>query len=101
MADEQEKTEDPTGKKLDEARKKGQLARSKELSTTLVLVVSGIMFLVVGGTIAKAVFGMMKSMFTMSRDQTYDTTYLFSAWGYAISTVAGPVLTYMVVAMIA
>lgn len=101
MADEQEKTEDPTGKKLDEARKKGQLARSKELSTTLVLVVSGIMFLVVGGTIAKAVFGMMKSMFQMSRDQTYDTTYLFSAWGYAITSVAGPVLTYMVVAMIA
>ena len=38
MADEQEKTEDPTGKRLEDARKKGQLARSKELSTALVLV---------------------------------------------------------------
>jgi flagellar biosynthesis protein FlhB len=33
MADESEKTEDPTSKKVDESRKKGQIARSKELST--------------------------------------------------------------------
>lgn len=101
MADEQEKTEDPTGKKLDDSRKKGRLARSRELSTTLVLVVSGVMFLVMGGTIAKAVFGMMQSMFQLSRSQTYDTTYMFQAWGFALTSVAGPVLTYMIVAMIA
>ena len=40
MADSSEKTEDPTGKKIEDARKKGQLARSRELSTTLVLIVS-------------------------------------------------------------
>ena len=101
MADEQEKTEDPTGKKLDDSRKKGRLARSRELSTALVLVVSGVMFLVMGGTIAQAIFGMMKGMFQLSRSQTYDTTYMFQAWGLAFTSVAGPVLTYMIVAMIA
>jgi len=101
MADEQEKTEDPTGKKLDDARKKGQLARSRELSTTLVLVVSGVMFLVMGGTIAQAIFGMMKNMFQLSRDQTYDATHMFGAWVYGFSAVAAPVLLYMVVAMAA
>lgn len=101
MADAHEKTEDPTSKKLEDARKKGQLARSKELSTTLVLVASGLMFLLVGGYIAKALFLVMQRMFTMSRDETYDTTHMFAAWGEALVDVSVPVLAYMIVAMIA
>ena len=101
MADEQEKTEDPTGKRLEDARKKGQLARSKELSTALVLVASGVMFLLMGGTIATAIFGMMQDMFTLSRDETYDTTHMFNAWVQGFSAVAGPVMLYMIVAVIA
>ena len=34
----QERSEEPTGKRLDEARKKGQVARSRELNTFLVVV---------------------------------------------------------------
>ncbi len=101
MADEQEKTEDPTGKRLEDARKKGQLARSKELSTALVLVASGVMFLLMGGTIATAIYGMMQDMFTLSRDETYDTTHMFNAWVQGFSAVAGPVMLYMIVAVIA
>jgi flagellar biosynthetic protein FlhB len=101
MADSSEKTEDPTGKKLDDARKKGQLARSRELSTTLVLVVSAFMFLMVGGWIAESVFKLTQRMFVLSRDETYDTTHMFAAWGEAFSSIAAPVLVYMVVAMIA
>ncbi|RDV25081.1 flagellar biosynthesis protein FlhB [Alteromonas aestuariivivens] len=101
MADAHEKTEDPTGKKLEDARKKGQLARSRELSTTLVLIVSGLMFLLIGGVIAKAVFEMTRRAFTLSRDETYDTTHMFSAWGESLLGVGGPVLLYMIVAMIA
>ena len=101
MADQQDKTEDPTSKRLEDARKKGQLARSRELSTALVLVASGIMFLLLGGTIAKAIFGMMEDMFTLSRDETYDMTHMFNAWAQGFSAVAGPVLLYMIVAMAA
>ena len=35
MADSSEKTEDPTPKKLRDARKKGQVAKSKEVSSTI------------------------------------------------------------------
>ena len=101
MADSNEKTEDPTGKKLEDARKKGQVARSRELSTTLVLVVSAVMFLFVGGWIAESVFSLTQRMFILSRDETYDTTHMFAAWGAAFKTIAAPVLLYMVVAMIA
>ncbi len=101
MADAHEKTEEPTSKKLEEARKKGQLARSRELSTTLVLITSAVMFLLVGGYIAKAVFEVMQRMFTLSRDETYDTTHMFSAWGEALVDVSFPVILYMIVALIA
>ncbi len=37
MADDSEKTEDPTGKRLDEARAKGNLPRSAELTTAFML----------------------------------------------------------------
>ncbi|MBP8127242.1 MAG: EscU/YscU/HrcU family type III secretion system export apparatus switch protein, partial [Aeromonadaceae bacterium] len=38
MAEEgQEKTEAPTGKRLDEAKQKGQVPRSKEMGTAVVL----------------------------------------------------------------
>ena len=48
MADSSEKTEDPTGKNSKMPEKKGTV-RSRELSTTLVLIVSAFMFLFVGG----------------------------------------------------
>ena len=63
MSDSAEKTEDPTGKKLEDARKKGQIARSRELSTTLVLIISAVMFLFVGSWIAESVFTLTRRMF--------------------------------------
>ena len=41
----QEKTEEPTSKKLEDAKKKGQIARSKELGTMFVLIFSAISLL--------------------------------------------------------
>ncbi|MCU7555031.1 flagellar biosynthesis protein FlhB [Alteromonas sp. ASW11-19] len=101
MADTHEKTEDPTGKKLDDAKKKGQLARSRELSTTLVLIGSAIMFLVLGGQIAQALYIVTRRSFSLSRDETYDVTHMFSAWGEAFMNISSPVLIYMTVTMVA
>ncbi len=100
MADTDDKTEDPTQKKTDEARKKGQVARSKELSTALVLIFSGAMFLVIGEQLAEALYSIAVRMFTLSRDETYDVTHMFGAWGEALSTVALPVIMFQIVAMI-
>jgi flagellar biosynthetic protein FlhB len=101
MADSHEKTEDPTAKKTSDSRKKGQIARSRELSTTLVLVGSAIAFLLIGEGIAKAVYQVTLRTFTLSRDETYDINHMFQAWGYAFETISIPVLTYMLMATIA
>ena len=52
MAEEQtgqERTEQPTERRLQEARKKGQVPRSKELNTMLSLLLASISLLVVTG----------------------------------------------------
>ncbi|MDP5039387.1 MAG: EscU/YscU/HrcU family type III secretion system export apparatus switch protein, partial [Paraglaciecola sp.] len=97
MADESDKTEDPTGKKVDDSRKKGQIARSKELSTALVLVGSAACLMLMSSSIAEAMFNITQRTFTLSRDETYDYNHMFQAWGQAIETIASPVLLFMFV----
>lgn len=101
MADESDKTEDPTSKKLDDTRKKGQIARSRELSTTLVLVASGICCLLLGPSIAEAIFKITKRTFTLSRDETYDFNHMFQAWGYALEIISFPVLLFLFIIAVA
>jgi flagellar biosynthetic protein FlhB len=101
MADDSyEKTEEPTPKKLEDAREKGQVARSKELSTALVLVSSGIAFFFVGSYIAKAMFDVMKRSFTLSRDETYDKVHMFQILEMSLSESSLPVLMFMIISMI-
>ena len=53
MAEEQqgqERTEEPTAKRLNEARKKGQVARSRELNTLLVMLASAVALWLLSGT---------------------------------------------------
>ena len=101
MSDAHEKTEEPTEKKLQDAAEKGQIARSKELSTALVLVVSALVFMLMGGWLAEELYLVMSRTFTLSRDETYDITHMFSAWDEAISAVGWPLLFYMIISTIA
>ena len=55
-ASDQEKTEDPTAKRLADARAKGQVPRSRELATALV-VLAGAGTLVGGGSVQAFVPG--------------------------------------------
>ena len=55
MAEEQDdsqKTEDPTSRRLDEARKRGQVANSREVNNLLMLGVFSLSVLLFGGTAA-------------------------------------------------
>lgn len=95
-----EKTEEPTPKKLEDARKKGQIARSKELTTTLLLVFSAFALLMFGKYIANAVYNITQRTFTLSRDETYDHKHMFQVLEMAVSEVSFPLLVFILVAMI-
>lgn len=95
-----EKTEEPTSKKLEDARKKGQIARSKELSTTLVLVSSALAIFVVGRFIAEAMYGIYTRSFTLSRDETYDIQHMFQILDMSVKESAAPLIMFMIIAMV-
>ena len=103
MAEEsdQEKTEEPTAKRLDDARKKGQIARSKELGTTGVLIASAASMLMFGGSLAEALMTSMKAQFVLERDDAYDSTKMFTSLGDMISEVMWPMFSIFAVILVA
>ncbi|WP_286239952.1 flagellar biosynthesis protein FlhB [Neptuniibacter halophilus] len=77
----QEKTEDPTPKRLREAREKGDVPRSKELATTLVLMAAVFSVIIFGSQLANSLLGMMESNFVLDRQAVFDTNKMFSHFG--------------------
>lgn len=76
-SDGQERTEKASPKRQEDARKKGQVARSKELASVSLLVVGSLSFMWFGGDLAKALMGMMKRFFHLSREEIFDLGKLF------------------------
>ncbi len=74
MAEEsgQEKTEEPTGKRLEEAREKGQVPRSRELTTVLVLIISAVMLFFIGENIVADLAEVMNQSFSFTRKELFD-----------------------------
>ncbi|HDN9005626.1 MULTISPECIES: flagellar biosynthesis protein FlhB [Aeromonas] len=73
MADtDQERTEQPTGKRLQQAREKGQIARSKELGTASVLLSAVFGLLFIKGYLANAMLKVVTMGFTLNREQAFD-----------------------------
>jgi flagellar biosynthetic protein FlhB len=66
MAQDQDKTEKPTGKRRQEARKKGQVAKSRELASVAVLGSCLIYFYFEASTMANRLMEMMKLSFRKS-----------------------------------
>ena len=74
MAEEtgQDKTEQPTPKRLREAREKGDIPRSKELSATVLLLAAGIAALLFGAQVAQSMAIMMSDNLVLDRTDVSD-----------------------------
>lgn len=97
----QERTEEPTDKKVRESRRKGQVARSKELGTTFVLIFSAIALLLYGPAIAKGLYNIMGRGLTLNRNETYDTTKMFAVWGEMFSELLFPMAMFVFIISLA
>ncbi len=91
-SDSGEKTEEPTAKKLSEARKKGQIARSKDLGTMFVLVGSAAALLLMGNALVEGLSVMMKRLFSLNRRETMDVHALYQVASDAVSAILVPFL---------
>lgn len=84
----QEKTEEPTPRRLEKAREDGQAPRSKELTTTAVLLGATIGLLWFGQFLSDKLSAIFRYNFTVPREAVFDTTsminYLTQSFGDAI-----------------
>ena len=71
----QEKTQPATPKKLQEAREKGDVPRSRELATSLLLLGAVAMIFVSGGHLASTLGGIFANSFTIARTNIFDSYF--------------------------
>jgi flagellar biosynthesis protein FlhB len=101
---EAERTEQPTPKRLEEARKKGQIPRSTELSAAAVILTVGGGLHFLGGYMGTRFNGLMASSLQLTREQSVDESLMFSTMttraAHALLACA-PILGLTLVAAIA
>lgn len=74
----QEKTEEPTPRKLDKAREDGQIPRSRDLTTTFILLAGTIGLYSTGQSIAESFVGLTRNNFSLTRVEVFDTEAMFA-----------------------
>ena len=72
----QERTEEATPKRQEDARGKGQIGRSRELNTMALLLMASTGFFVFGGYMVNNISWLMINYFSLNRAQFYDSTQL-------------------------
>ena len=100
-SDGQERTEDATPKRLQQAREKGQVARSKELASVSVLVIGSVALMWFGEGLARALFNVMGRLFNLSREEIFDLDKLFDIVLGSMGGLLFPLLLILFVLFIA
>ncbi|UVJ45450.1 flagellar biosynthesis protein FlhB [Pseudomonas sp. LS1212] len=99
----QDKTEDPTEKRKQDSREKGEIARSKELNTLAVMLAGAGGLLVFGGGLAQMMMDLMRINFTLSREVIVDERSMalfLLASGKMALVAAQPLLLVMLIAAV-
>lgn len=97
----QEKTEEPTAKRLDKAKEDGQIPRSKELTTSFVLLAGTIGLMIFGGGLVKRLAEIFRYNFSFERDHVFDTTKMIAQLAHSFYEVLWVLVPYFSVLGIA
>ncbi len=99
----QEKTEEPTAKRLEKAREDGQIPRSKELSTSLILITGALSLWIFGGYLFNAEKNIFELNFVLEREHLFDEKQMvihLAASALEAIVAISPVLILLVIAAI-
>jgi flagellar biosynthetic protein FlhB len=97
----QEKTEQATPKKLQEAREQGQVPRSRELDTLIMLLVSAATFLMLGKQIIGGLLDMLRSNFVIERALLFNSAVIPELFWRALNEGIGILFPFFLIMVIA
>ncbi len=82
--DGQEKSQEPTAKRIADARKKGQVPRSRELNTMALTMVGVAALMLMAGSFTETLEKLFRSNFILAREDIFDPNALMAHLGLAI-----------------
>lgn len=97
----QEKTEEPTARRLEKAREEGQVPRSKDLNTTLVLLAGALGLLAFGSYAAELIVKMAAFNFQFEREAAFDSKLMFSHLGASMWQAAVALMPWFTIVLLA
>jgi flagellar biosynthetic protein FlhB len=97
----QEKTEEATAKKLQDAREEGQIPRSRELDTLIMLLVSAIAFLMLGERIVGGLLDLLRSNFVIEREMLFNTAIIPELFWRAVNQGISILMPFFFVLVVA
>ena len=77
-----EKSEEPTAKRLEDAKKKGQIARSRDFNTMIIIALAATALIILGQTIVSDLGTLMVHYFQPTREDIFDPQGMIR-WFYA------------------
>ncbi|MCU7893463.1 MAG: flagellar type III secretion system protein FlhB [Candidatus Thiodiazotropha sp. (ex Ustalcina ferruginea)] len=97
----QEKTEQPSSKRLLDAKRKGQVPRSKELNSMAVTMMGVVALVMMSHTIGSSLSDMMSQSFVLTREQIFDTHTMGIQLGVGLGQVLLALIPFFLIVIIA
>jgi flagellar biosynthetic protein FlhB len=100
MADQnndQEKTEEPTPRKLEKAREEGNVSKSQELSSAVMLIISTLVIYFLGAWILENILGMFEHLFLMSAKPIPNANAAIAYIGAGLSTAVTVMIPILII----
>jgi flagellar biosynthetic protein FlhB len=91
-ADDSEKTEEPSQKRLDDARKKGNIAKSQEVTSWFMMLAATLFVMIFSGDMASSLAGLLSSYLAGAGDIPADGAAINQSVWLLLAGVAGAVL---------
>jgi flagellar biosynthetic protein FlhB len=96
----QERTEQPTPKRLKEARDKGQVARSRELNTTVMLLFAALGLMFMGKEIINDLLELFQHDLRLDRDQLFDKNAMLNLFGENVLMALKAIAPFLLLTLI-
>lgn len=99
--DGQERSESASSKRLEEARRKGQIPRSRELNTMVMLVAFSLSLLMMGGRLMENFAAMLRDGLTLDRGMIFDPAGVVTGLGRMLDEAFWMLLPFLGVSVVA